>query len=90
MLYQQATDVKTNLNVYSPEHLLEQAATAQDHLGYKVLHFYVNADGSLAREVTETMAVFYYLPSGGTLRDSRLNLVLYSARFDAHKGFSKS
>ena len=32
---------------------------------------------------------FYLSPSGGTLRDTELNIVLYSAKFDIYKGLGR-
>jgi len=85
-----ATDRSNPLFTYSPEHLLEQAQTAEEHLGYKILTFYIDADGSLAKAPTATTATFYLSPSGGTLRDSNLNIVLYSAKYDLYKGLGKT
>lgn len=79
-----------SLHVYSPEHLLEQAAKTDDVFGYRRLKFYVNSDGTLAKEPTDTLADFFYSPSGGTLRDAELNIVLYSAKFDLYKGFGRA
>lgn len=80
----------TELLVYSPENLLIQARTAEEKLGYKIVHFYVDSQGLLAKSVTDTIAQFFLSPSGGTLRDSALNIVLYSAKFDLYKGFGKA
>jgi hypothetical protein len=79
----------TDIHVYTPEHLLLQAETAQEHLGYRLLRFYVDEHGALAKQPTATMAAYYYSPSGGTLRDAELNIVLYSAKFDLYKGFGR-
>lgn len=75
--------------LYSPENLLVQAATAAEHLGYKILTFYIEDDGSLAKLPTASTGTFYLSPSGGTLRDKDLNIVLYSAKFDLYKGLGK-
>jgi hypothetical protein len=85
-----ANDEQPDLYVYSPENLLEQAKEAEEHLGYKILQFYVQADGSLAKEVTDRRATFYLSPSGGTLRDRELNIVVYSAKFDIFKGYGRA
>lgn len=79
-----------DVRIYSPEHLLTQAATAAEHLGYRILEFYVDEAGNLAKGVTPQIATFHYSPSGGTLRDHNLNIVLYSAKFDLYKGFGKA
>lgn len=75
--------------MYTPEHLLMQSQGAEERLGYKLLQFYVDDQGSLAKEPTPTLASFYYSPSGGTLRDAELNIVLYSAKFDLYKGYGR-
>ncbi len=84
------SETASDLRVYSPEHLLEQAKTASEHLGYKLVEFYVDADGLLSKQVTERTATFYLSPSGGTLRDADLNIVLYSAKFDVYKGYGRA
>lgn len=78
------------VHVYSAENLIRQAETVEAVQGYKQLSFYVEDDGTLAKAATKTLATFYLSPSGGTLRDHELNLVLYSAKFDKYKGFGKS
>lgn len=78
-----------DLHVYSPENLLKLAEDAPEHLGYKVLQLYVLPDGTLAKATTEELGTFYLSPSGGTLRDKDLNIVLYSAKFDIYKGLGK-
>ena len=85
-----AKDVQPDLYVYSPENLLEQAKTADEHLGYKILTFYVNQDGTLARAATDHTSTFFLSPSGGTLRDRDLNIVVYSAKFDLYKGYGRA
>lgn len=82
-------DEQPDLYVYSPEHLLAQAEGAKEHLGYRLLTFYVDEQGMLAKEVTDRTGTFYYSPSGGTLRDADLNIVLYSAKFDIYKGLGR-
>jgi hypothetical protein len=82
-------DDSAHINVYSPEHLLAQAQDAEEHLGYKLLHFYVEPDGTLAKQPTDHLAPFYLSPSGGTLRDAHLSIVVYSAKFDKYKGYGR-
>lgn len=81
--------MEPDLYLYSPENLLAQAAGAEEHLGYKILRFYVDDVGILAKTETARCATFYLSPSGGTLRDENLNIVLYSAKFDLYKGFGR-
>ncbi len=79
----------SDLYLFTPDNLLLQAQQATEHLGYRILRFYVDDVGLIAREPTETLAEFYYSPSGGTLRDSNMNIVLYSAKFDLYKGYGR-
>ncbi|MCX6140313.1 MAG: hypothetical protein NTX15_05705 [Candidatus Kapabacteria bacterium] len=76
--------------VYSPESILAQAAEAPEHLGYKLVRFYVDEKGLIAKHPTERVDTFYLSPSGGTLRDSELNIVLYSAKYDLYKGLGRT
>lgn len=80
----------TDLKLYTPANLLEQTATAPFELGYYHLTFYVDDKGLLAKSATDKTDVFYYSPSGGTLRDGAMNIVLYSAKFDIYKGLSSA
>ncbi len=84
------SEIASDLRIYSPEHLIEQAKTAREHLGYKLVEFYVDDEGLLAKGITATVAQFYLSPSGGTLRDADLNIVLYSAKFDLYKGYGRA
>ena len=77
-------------HVYTPENLLEQARHTLLVQGYHTLEFCIDENGQLAKHATNQRAVFYYSPSGGTLRDSSMNIVLYSARFDKFKGIGKA
>ena len=79
-----------DLLVYSPENLIAQAAVAADTLGYKLVQFYVDEKGLLAKCPTEHVGTFDLSPSGGTLRDMELNIVLYSAKFDIYKGLGRA
>ncbi len=79
-----------DIYLYSAENLLLQAGQTQAEHGYHIVEFYVDDIGRLAKEPTERRAQFYYSPSGGTLRDSDLNIVLYSARYDKFKGIGKA
>ena len=82
-------DERRDLYVYTPDNLLAQAEHAAEHLGYRTLTFFVDDEGMLAKEPTDHTRTFYYSPSGGTLRDEDLNIVLYSAKFDLYKGFGR-
>lgn len=80
----------TDLHIYTPENVQAQAATAAEHLGYKILSFYVDDKGLMAKGPTSERRTFYLSPSGGTLRDADLNIVVYSAKFDLYKGFGRA
>ncbi len=80
----------TDLHLFSDDNLKRQLQTADEHLGYKILRFYVDERGVISRDVTDTTSTFYFLPSGGTLRDSDFNLVAYKARFDLYKGMGRT
>lgn len=84
------SDNPSNILIYSPENLIAQASDAPEHLGYRCLRFYVDAPGVLSKAPSGTIENFYYSPSGGTLRDSTLNIVLYSAKFDLYKGLGRA
>jgi len=75
-----------DIYIYSEENLLEQVRKAPYMLGFYKVKFYTT-DGVLASGATETISDFYLYPSGGTLRDSNLNIVLYSSKFDTYRGF---
>lgn len=68
---------------------MAQAQVAPKHLGYSILQFYVDESGLLSKEPTSRLRTFYLSPSGGTLRDEDMNIVLYSAKFDIYKGFGR-
>lgn len=79
-----------DLHVFSEQHLLAQLENAPTQLGYKIVRFYVDKAGLLAKENTGTTETFYLSPSGGTLRDKDMNIVLYSARYDIYRGLAKA
>lgn len=78
-----------DLHLYSPTSLLAQSQQAEFTLGYYTVYFYVDEQGLLAKVPTSKTALFYFSPSGGTLRDENLNIVTYSARLDKFKGIGK-
>lgn len=80
----------TDIHLYSPAALQQQSESAPFSLGYYKLQFYVDEKGLLAKQPTNTLGLFYYSPSGGTLRDEQMNIVLYSARFDKFKGYGRA
>lgn len=78
-----------DIHLFSEETLRKQLETAENKLGYKLVHFYVDDKGVLSKTPTSKTAQFYLSPSGGTLRDTNFNLVTYSARYDMYKGLGR-
>jgi hypothetical protein len=76
--------------IFTDEHLRKQLETAETQLGYKLVRFYVDEHGVISKAKTSQTAQFYLSPSGGTLRDKNLNLVMYSARYDMYKGIGRA
>lgn len=83
------TNESQDIHLYSEANLRAQLESAPEKLGYKIVSFYVDAAGRISKEKTDTIETFYLLPSGGTLRDKNMNIVMYSARFDMYKGIGK-
>lgn len=75
-----------DLLLYSDENIVAQLREAPFTLGYYTLKFYTDS-GKPVNRVTDTVSEFYLYPSGGTLRDSAFNLVVYDSRFDTYRGF---
>ena len=69
--------------LYSVEHVKRQAASAVAEQGVYPVRFYAR-DGRPARENTGVVERFYYYPSGGTIRDAQLNILLYEPRLDQY------
>jgi hypothetical protein len=75
-----------DIYIFSHEHILEQIKSADYHLGYYILKFY-SKNGKPSKEPTDTISEFYLYPTGGTLRDSSMNLISYDPRYDIYQGF---
>jgi hypothetical protein len=75
--------------IFSSENLMSQAAQSPLQLGYHKVRFYVDAPGVPSKVPTGSIEDFYLSPSGGTLRDSSMNIVIYSAKYDKYKGYGK-
>ena len=73
--------------LFTEENIHEQLKTARFQLGYYTLRFY-SLNQRPVNRVTDSVSEFYLYPSGGTLRDSNFNIVLYSSRFDTYRGFT--
>jgi hypothetical protein len=80
------TPVPHDIYSFSHENILEQIKTAKYELGYYVLRFY-SKDGKPSKEPTNTISEYYLYPTGGTLRDSSMNLIFYDPRYDVYRGF---
>ncbi len=74
---------------FSLENVLHQLPHARKEHGYYVLYFYVDENGMPSRHPTGQIAPFYLSTSGGILRDSSFNIVLYSAKLDAYRGYGR-
>jgi hypothetical protein len=72
--------------LYTDENLSNQLKTAHYELGYYVVRFYTE-NGKPVNKETPAIEEFFLYPSGGTLRDSRFNIVCYDSRFDTYRGF---
>lgn len=77
------------LYIFSIENALRQMEHAPRERGYYILRFYVDERGMPARFPTDRTDIFYLSPSGGILRDRSFNIVLYSARLDAYRGYGR-
>ncbi|HYF04195.1 MAG TPA: hypothetical protein VEC36_12500 [Patescibacteria group bacterium] len=84
--------LKTNADIhcFSHENLVKQTETAEQQLGYYIVHFYVDEAGVISKEKTDIIGQFFLSPSGGTLRDKDMNIVTYSAKYDKYKGYGKA
>lgn len=75
-----------DLYIYSEENLLKQLKESKYELGFYRVKFYT-LNGQLASEKTQTISKYFLYPSGGTLRDENMNIVLYNSKFDIYRGF---
>ncbi len=76
----------TDIFCFSEENITRQLETALFTLGFYTLRFYADA-GRPVNKITGTIEEFYLYPSGGTVRDSKFNIILYDSRFDTYRGF---
>lgn len=79
-----------DIHCFSHENLVKQTETAEQQLGYYIVHFYVDGAGVISKEKTGKIDQFFLSPSGGTLRDKDMNIVTYSAKYDKYKGYGKA
>ena len=78
--------MNTDILLFTEENIREQLKTALYSLGFYTLKFYVE-NGKPVNKKTETVSEFFLYPSGGTLRDSAFNIVMYDSQFDTYRGF---
>lgn len=75
-----------DIYIFSEENLLKQLEKSEYTLGFYKVKFYTS-NGLISGDKTAELSDFYLYPSGGTLRDSKMNIVFYSTKFDTYKGF---
>jgi hypothetical protein len=75
-----------DINRFNEENIIRQLETAPFTLGFYTLRFYTEK-GRPVNKDTGILEEFFLYPSGGTLRDSMFNIVLYDSRFDTYRGF---
>ncbi len=76
-----------DIYIYSEENLQKQIENGNYEIGFYKVKFYTDANSALATEKTNFLSDFYLYPSGGTLRDKNMNIVLYNSKFDTYRGF---
>ena len=74
---------------YSTGNVLQQIARLEPTLGFYEVRFYASGKRP-SKEKTDTIEIFYYYPSGGTLRDRDMNIVFYEPRLDVYRNFKSS
>ena len=74
----------SDMYIYSVDNVIAQLADAPSKLGYYELRFYTE-NGRPAKQPTDTTGIFYYYPSGGTIRDERMNIIYYEPKLDRYK-----
>ena len=79
------TETKGDVLRYSVENVKRQVAASVPRLGFYTVRFYA-LNGRPSREVTDDIEMFYYFPSGGTLRDGTMNIIFYEPRLDMYHG----
>jgi hypothetical protein len=68
---------------FNTENVLRQIDGVEPDLGVYKLRFYAS-NGRPSREPTDSVLEFLYYPSGGTIRDSGLNILHYEPRLDRY------
>ncbi len=72
-----------DIHCYSPENVLRQTEGLTPLLGAHQVRFY-SVNGRPSREPAGTIENFFYYPSGGTIRDASLNILMYEPRLDIY------
>jgi hypothetical protein len=75
-----------DLLIYSIENALAQLPAAPKSKGVYELRFYSNGLRPM-KQKTDLVEVFFYFPSGGTIRDRSFNIIFYEPGLDIYKGF---
>jgi hypothetical protein len=76
----------SDIYIYSVTNVLAQVDEATSELGHFELKFYVD-NGRPAKVKTGEFATFYYYPSGGTIRDTEMNIIFYEPKLDRYRDF---
>ena len=72
-----------DIHLYTIENILRQAEAADGVHGCYPIRLYA-VDGRPSRNASGIVETFYYYPSGGTIRDSELNILFYEPRLDRY------
>ncbi|HOJ18340.1 MAG: hypothetical protein GX452_00310 [Ignavibacteriales bacterium] len=72
--------------IYSDDSLRLQIENTPYKLGFYEVKFY-SLKGVPTPDENGELSTYYFYPSGGTLRDTGFNIVLYNARFDTYRGY---
>jgi len=78
-----------DLYCYSVRNVLRQIQTAPRELGFYTLRFYSKGN-RISKEKTDVIVNYYYFPSGGTIRDSSMNILFYEPKLDMYHKLNQS
>jgi len=73
----------TDIHCYSTDNVLRQIQGAMPVLGAYTVSFY-SLNGRPSRKPSDTLLDFLYYPSGGTIRDTNMNILFYEPKLDAY------
>jgi hypothetical protein len=74
----------SDLHIYSVLNIRLQTEHLEAELGFYPVRLYSQQNGRPSREVTDTIEVYYYYPSGGTIRDRNMNILFYEPKLDKY------